>query len=219
MNRITTAAAIVLGLVAIEAHGGTAEPVADSVVQIRDIGKPGDLGTQKTLAVKSDNPAGQNDRIAVLRFDLAADKPAAIANPTLTLHLAKTAKSATSGTFELYGVTAGAAELTLDEAAYAGGGKESAVDASGNRLQEKLAYDADPDTKGVQPIATATLADGDAKLTFVGEAMKVYIDAAEGGTIAFIVMATKPAEKAATPAALFHAREAEAEVRPTLSWE
>jgi hypothetical protein len=218
-TRFATLAALLLGTIT-PAFAGSVQPVADTSIVMGELGKLTEAGVQPTLAVKTDNSMGKADRLAVICFDLGTDKPTVFVDPTLTLHLAKTEGSATSGTFEIYGVGPDAGELKLDEELYSAAGSKTAVDASGNHLREPIVYDADEATKGVQPVAVATLAEGETKLIFTGETLKKYLDATKGQTTAFIVMAKRPAQRdSSPPPALFHAREADAALRPTLAWE
>ena len=198
---------------------GTAEPAADTFIQAADIAgdAPSDAGSKPVLAIKSDKPAGKLDRLGVLRFEVPED--ADFAGASLTLHLKVQGKSATSGDYELYGLLPGAGEDDLDEATYTAAVPDSAVDASGNRLKETFVHDADPDAKGVQPVATATLADGDEMLTFSGETLVAYLNDVADDDVVFVLRATPPAEKSGTPATFFHSREADEGLRPTLSWD
>ena len=213
------------------ALAGSAEAAADTTVTIGSIGKAGDAGTVDTLSIRSERPAGDEDRVAVLRFDLPAAgddakpaddaEPADFAGATLVLHAATTPESAKAGSFEVYGVAPGASEATLDEATYSANGYGGAVDKSGNRLREQRAYDADPDADGVQPLAVAKLAEGAATVTFDGPALQKYLaSVGGGGSAAFVVVGVRPRASGAMPAALLHSREAtDPAERPTLSWK
>jgi hypothetical protein len=198
---------------------GTAEPVADTFVMARDIGIDAVLaeGTKKALAIKSDKPGSPRDRLGVLRFEVPADSE--FGSAKLTLHLRVQRNSATSGTFELYGVLPGASEDDLDETTYTAAKPDSAVDASGNRLKEQFVHDPDPESDGIQPLATAVLADGDATIVFKGEALVNFLQQVDDGDVAFILRAALAEERGGTPSTFFHSREAKASVRPTLSWD
>ncbi len=79
------------------------EAGADSFVRLKEIGEPGDYGTRDRLAIKSDNPEGNNDRLAVLRFDLdAASEGDPVTDAAVTLHVAQPGDAPVR--YELYGV-------------------------------------------------------------------------------------------------------------------
>ncbi|MEM8873599.1 MAG: hypothetical protein AAGD32_05005 [Planctomycetota bacterium] len=198
---------------------GSVEPVADTFILAENIA--GDVATddgkKPVLAIKSDRPAGRLDRIGVIRFETPGG--AEFENAAITLHLKVQGPSATSGTYELYGVLPGALEDDLDESTYTAAQPDAAVDASSNRLKESLVHDPDSEQIGVQPVATVTLEDGQKTIVFEGEALVQFLRDVADDDVAFILKATMPAERAGTPATFFHSREADDGLRPTLAWD
>ena len=194
-------------------------PDADTFVRQKTLGEVAE-GTRDQLVVKSDNPAGGNDRAAVLRFTLPGN--AEVGNATLRL-VRKPGKPEHQPdpmpTLQLFGVADAAEELSFDEGSWAAGGNGSALDHSGNRVRESHTFDADDAAPGAQPLATAT--PGDGEVSFSSEALDGYLRDRMGGSVGFLLIAERGEENGNVKPVVFHSREAGGAegLKPTLSLE
>ncbi len=191
-------------------------PDADTFVQQRLIGEKV-WGDRPELFIKSDNPAGANDRAGVVRFTLPAGAEASGAALRFTRSPTKPENEPDPlPAIELYGVADGADELTFDDATWKSGGAEAAVDKSGNRIREGFIHDADDAAAGAQPLAVATPTGGE--LVFRGDALDAYLTGRAGGSAAFVLIAQRGEGKGGTKPLQLHSREAAGPdaLKPTL---
>jgi hypothetical protein len=182
-------------------------PAADTFVHLRAIGDAEAAGgLRPVLAVKSDRPAAGNDRVVVMRFDIPAD--ASPSGAVLRLLLVPDQEQLQPRTLALYAVAEGAHELRFDEASYAAGEDDGAVDHSPNRLREPHIVDPDPDNVGVDPVATANFTEDALAVEFQGDALDDYLRQRDGRSAAFVIVAERPEQDGSTPSVFFHSMQA-----------
>jgi len=189
-------------------------PAGDTIIIQKDIGRNMGYGGKSTLPVKSDKPPGKLDRLAVLRFELGG-AAGEIRGAVLRLNTVK--PIAEPVTYWLHGALPGAAEDDMEEATFAAEGRDNAIDKSGNRLKEQLTTDADPNAKGIQPLASVSAVAGDTAIVFKSDALDEFLNGQTDDDAALIIQAAMPAEKGGTGAVFFYAREAGAN-GPRLAW-
>ncbi|MEM8494322.1 MAG: heparin lyase I family protein [Planctomycetota bacterium] len=181
-------------------------PTADTIIHIRHLGDASKAqGNAERLAIKTDRPRAGNDRVGVLRFDLPADAAADQAGLQLTL---RPGQDIGTPIFELYGVAENAPERDFDEATFVGIPGKSAVDKSGNRISEKFAYDPDPATKRLEPLAAAQVLKDSEAICFSSRELDAYINGFAGQSVAFLVMQRVPEQDGSVPASMFQSKEA-----------
>lgn len=195
----------------------TAEPLSaagDTIILQKDIGQDMGYGAKDTLPVKSDKPPGKLDRLAVIRFELGG-AAGDIKGAVLRLNTNKPIEEPV--TYLLHGALPGAGEDDMDEATFTAEGRDNAIDKSGNRLKEQLTTDADPDAKGIQPLASVSASAGDKAIVFKSAALDAFLNGQTDDDAALIIQAQMPEEKGGTGAVFFFAREAGAK-GPMLGW-